>query len=218
MSCRDIIPRHDTISFPDMVSSRDMITCHEMVSCHDMVSCHARIPRHEMTSCNDIWYHFTTRYHIMTWYHVIAWYVISRRDMIWYHAMESCRDVISYQDMISCHNMVSRQEMISCHDMISCRDMISEKSRYVNRVGVGAYELILFGDLKIHPTSTILNKFSARNQFYWNDYAGFYRFSQVPRVENAVWGLASGSCNSTITTRLKNSQGFCEAQKSYSEL
>ena len=110
--------------------------------------------------------------------------------------------------------MVSRQQMISCHDMISCRDTISDKSKYVNWVGVGAYELKLFGDLKIHPTSTILNKLSARGQFYWNGYAGFYRFSQVPRVENAVWGLASGSCNSTITIRLKHGRG----SESYSDI
>ena len=41
--------------------------------------------------------------------------------------------------------MVSRQQMISCHDVISCRDTISDKSKYVNWVGVGAYELKLWG-------------------------------------------------------------------------
>ena len=47
-----------------------------------------------------------------------------------------------------------------------------------------------FGDLKLHTRSTALSYLSALKLFYFNEFAGIYRFSRIVGVKNCVWGVA----------------------------
>ena len=112
----------------------------------------------------------------MTWYLVMTWYHVK----IWYRVITWCHVKKWYHVMTWFHVM----------------------TWYLRNPGpwTGSPSELMssyFGDLKLHPTSTILNYLSALKQFDFNDFAGCYRFSRMLGVKNALWGLTLGSCSST---------------------